>query len=450
MRNFRALLLNQGVTTIAAFGPQLIAMRTWGRAEFFDWTLTISLPGYLTLGDFGFGTATVNEITQLMGRGDKERAKVVYQSTWASVTAITLVLALLMFAVLPFFDPVHALNLLKTPRWEAQAVIAVFGVNALLSQQGTFILAGYQSEHCFDRYQHSQTIQKLLEMLVLLLGVSLPRHMVGLAVAVLGVRVLVYAFSTRDMWSRNNWLRPGFRHFNKETALAMLRPATFITVYSGATMLNIMGFAQAVARGSNSVVGGLLSNARTISRVSNQVVGSLGISTGAEFSRLYGGGHISQARELVMESTRRAFWVTVGFVPLMSLVGPPFYKFWTNGKEVDRLALTAMLVSAVANSLWSPLGSAMFSINRTVGISLAFLITNLAGCFAAYALVGSTGVTGAATVMLIVELVMVVLVMNLGMKVIDCTVGEFIRAATRWPKNMFRRGRAEPTAPNEP
>lgn len=435
-RSFRATLVNQAVSFVSVFVLQFVASRTWGADTYFDWSIIISVPAYLTLGDFGFGTATVSEITQLIGRGDKERAKVVYQSTWLSVTAITCLLALLMFAVLPFFDATHVLKLTSTPRWEAQVVMAVFGLNALLSQQGTFILAGYQTEHHFARYQYTQSIQKLLETVVLVIGVSLPPHMVGLALAVLASRFVVYAVSTWDMWRLNDWLRPGFKHFQAKVALDMIRPAAFVTVYSAASIMSVEGFAQAVSTATGAVSGGILASSRKLARVSNQVVGGLGISTGVEFSRLYGAGDIATARSLVARSTQKAFWMALAFLPVVMLVGPPIYHFWTKTKTIDLFSLTAMLLAAVVNSLWSQLASALFSINRTAKISLAYSTVMLAGCVATYFMAQRFGIQGAAAMMCLAEVAMVVLVVPLGCQIVEEQPGRFLSHVIRIPDGL--------------
>jgi len=449
-RSFRATLVNQAVNFVSVFVLQFVASRTWGADAYFDWSIIIGVPAYLTLGDLGFGTATVSEITQLMGRGDKERAKVVYQSTWLSVTTITVAIALLMLVVLPFFDPTHILKLTRTPRWEAQVVIAVFGLNALLSQQGTFILAGYQTEHLFSRYQYTQSIQKVLETLVLVIGVSLPPHMIALAVAVLMSRVVVYAASTWDMWRLNDWLRPGFKYFDKKVALKMVRPAVFVTVYSGATIMSVEGFAQAVSGATGAVAGGILASSRKLARISNQVVGGLGLSTGVEFSRLYGAGDISQARSLVVNSTRNAFWIAFCFLPVIMVVGPPFYRFWTKTKSIDLWSLTAMLLAALVNSLWSQLASALFSINRTTKISLAYSVTMHVGCLATFFTAKQFGIQGATTIMCLVEVAMVFIVVPIGCQVIDENPFRFLRSATTLPDQVKARLTKALSGPRHP
>lgn len=438
-RSFRATLVNQAVSFVSVFVLQFVASRTWGADTYFDWSIIISVPAYLTLGDFGFGTATVSEITQLIGRGDKERAKVVYQSTWLSVTAITCLLALLMFAVLPFFDATHVLKLTSTPRWEAQVVMAVFGLNALLSQQGTFILAGYQTEHHFARYQYTQSIQKLLETVVLVIGVSLPPHMVGLALAVLASRFVVYAVSTWDMWRLNDWLRPGFKHFQAKVALDLIRPAAFVTLYSAASIMSVEGFAQAVSGATGAVAGGILSSSRKLARVSNQVVGGLGVSTGVEFSRLYGAGDIPTARSLVVTSTQKAFWIALAFLPTVMLLGPPFYHFWTKTKTIDLFSLTAMLLAALVNALWSQLASALFSINRTAKISLAYSAVMLLACLATFFSAKNFGIQGAATTMFLAEVAMVCLVLPVGCQVIEERPIQFLTQVIKVPESVKRK-----------
>ena len=112
-----------------------------------------------------------------------------------------------------------------------------------------------------------------------------------------------------------------------------------------------------------------------------------------------------------------------------------------------------MLLAALVNSLWSQLASALFSINRTTKISLAYSVTMLLGCLATFFTAKQYGIQGATTIMCLVEVAMVVVIVPIGCQVIQENPLHFLRSATRLPdqvKEKLAKALAGPRRPGQP
>ncbi|MBX3097615.1 MAG: hypothetical protein KF812_12215, partial [Fimbriimonadaceae bacterium] len=192
----------------------------------------------------------------------------------------------------------------------------------------------------------------------------------------------------------------------------------------------------ALTLATGASTGGVLASSRKLARVSNQVVGGLGMSTAAEFSRMYGAGEITRARALILSTTQRAFWIAVCFLPFMTVVGPPLYHFWTKTKTIDLWSLTAMLLAAVFNSIWSPLATGLLSINRTAKASTAYALTMFGCCVATFFVAQRFGIEGAATLMAAAEVAMIMVIVPTGCQLLEMKPTTFLREAVRAPDTL--------------
>jgi O-antigen/teichoic acid export membrane protein len=111
VRGLGASALAPLATAAIQLGTVPVLLHSWGAERYGEWLLMFAIPGYLTLSDAGFGDASGSDMTARVAAGDREGALQTFQSSWAVLTMVSVVLGLLALSGVWFVPWAHWLRL---------------------------------------------------------------------------------------------------------------------------------------------------------------------------------------------------------------------------------------------------------------------------------------------------------------------------------------------------
>ncbi|MBS1712899.1 MAG: lipopolysaccharide biosynthesis protein [Armatimonadetes bacterium] len=400
----QVVTLLSGVVTVPLF------MRYWGQDLFGEWLFLSSIPTYLSMSGFGFGTTAGSDMTMLVAQGKRLEALRVLQTAWLLSTVLTVgVVGVAM--VVCFVAPLDQWfkNFTLSPR-ECLSILTVLLLSVAVAQQGSLIDSVAKAIGMFDRNVFFMNVMRLCEVVA------------GIVVVVAGGDPWCYAWTLIVFkvvtylsfwaWYRRiaPWLYLGWRYAGKDTLKPMVGPALTFSAFNLGYAMSIQGILILVGAFLSPAATALFGPLRTLTRVVLQAATALGNTVWPELSRAVGAGDLGLARRLHRKSIQITFWIVAPSSVVLFFIGPWVFAKWTTIQGLDPLLLGLLLVVTLFGSLWGVSSSVPLSINKHQSTAYVFIATTT-GVFAlAAALVKQAGLVGVAVAMVIGEAVMLAFV----------------------------------------
>ncbi|MBO6785135.1 MAG: hypothetical protein JJ899_17950, partial [Alphaproteobacteria bacterium] len=168
----------QAFSQIVAFSIQIgsvpLFLHFWGTGLYGEWLVLAAFPAYLVISDLGFTTATSNEVTMRVSRGDVAGALTAFQTTWAFVTVVSLVAAGLLVAASFAVPLADWFDFARLSNYGASVVLALLLFQVLVNIQTGIAAAGLISAGQYGLHAFLTALTRLVAFLlvvvVLLLG----------------------------------------------------------------------------------------------------------------------------------------------------------------------------------------------------------------------------------------------------------------------------------------
>src|SRR6202171_4850106 len=149
IRGFGATALGPVVTAIIQLGTVPLLLHAWGAAKYGDWLLLSAVPSYLGLSDMGFGTASGSDMTMRVAAGDRDGALRTFQSSWALLTSVSIVMLLLASATVWWIPWQRWLRLSSVSSLQAATIMIILGAYVIVGQQNNVAESGYRCDGNF-------------------------------------------------------------------------------------------------------------------------------------------------------------------------------------------------------------------------------------------------------------------------------------------------------------
>jgi O-antigen/teichoic acid export membrane protein len=104
IKNARASLFEKGSKTLLRLIQIPLLIYFLGVEDFGRWTVLYTIPSWLTLANFGFGTVASNQITMFVAEKSIGKAKIIYASTFFLLLIIFIVGMILTIAIVPIVN----------------------------------------------------------------------------------------------------------------------------------------------------------------------------------------------------------------------------------------------------------------------------------------------------------------------------------------------------------
>jgi O-antigen/teichoic acid export membrane protein len=414
-----------------------VFLHFWGVPLYGEWMIVNAIPAYLSFSDGGFGTVAGNEMTMLVAREDREGALRVFQSCWWLIAIICTATGALLCGALYYLPAARFLKLSAISESDTKWIIFYLGVSILLGQLEQLLQSAYR---CIGRYSYGTLVKSVLSLIAfasMIVAVALGggARIAALVFAVVNIAetILLCILVRRDIpWIQYGWQNASFAEIRK-----LARPAIAYMCFPLGNALNLQGTLLAVgyALGPTEVV--VFGTARTVSRIALQMVSMVNNTFGPEMSIAYGAGNYELTRTLLRRACQLALVVAFVIVIIMITIGPWFLTHWTSGHvPPSRPLLSILLLVVVLYALWSTSSTLMSSTNLHQRLAVYYIIGTSISCILCYFLARSYGLYGAASSLLVAELVMNLYVIPASVRISRDTVPAFFASMAHFPQSL--------------
>ncbi len=434
-------MLSNWVAKIAGTIVQLVQvpvfLHFWNVNLYGEWVIVSAIPSYLSFSNIGFGSVAGNEMTMLTAAGEREKALSVFQSCWWLIVAICGVVGLLLWPVLYFVPISNALKLHWISATDTRWILLYLGLSVLLGQFEQLMSSAYTSVGRYAYGAFLKSIMSILAFVAMLIPVVLG-HGARTTALVFAIANGIGTIALGVMVRRDiPWIRYGWQHARLSELRRMGGPAIAFMGFPIGVSLNLQGTLIAVGYvlGPLDVV--IFSTARTVSRVALQMVQMVNFSFWPELSLAYGAKDEALFRDLHRRSCQLALAIGVVMIGCMMSFGPWFLHHWTSGHvPPSRPLLAILLLVVVFYALWSTSSTVVSATNQHQKLAAYFLVATSITIVFTFVLARRYGIYGAATSLLIAELIMNIHVLPNSLRITHDTIGAFLGSMFHIPASL--------------
>lgn len=438
-RGVGASAVQQAMTILIQVAAVPILLSHWGVGVYGAWLILSAVPSYLSLTDFGFGTAASNQMAMRYARGDMDGARASFSASIAlaaSSAAICAALVLIAATVLPV-DHLRGVGAL--PSGEARLVLIALSLSLLAGMLRTVFYSVLYADGRYPLGIVLLTFCRGLEFFALA-GTALLGGQPGqAATAVAGVSLATTAAYGLFVLVSSPWLPLRGLHIRARELKGLVAPSLSFLLFPLASALNIQGVVLVIGLTSSPHAVVVFSTLRTLSRLTVMPLRSLMDAMRPEMSRAYGLGEAQTLRAMTSFLTWVAAWAALAIIAGLSVIGPHLMSAWTTGKVALQWPVYGLLMAASwVQAAAYPSYMLLYASNRHRLISLSYLVINLF-VVGLCLLVPSGLIAGHAAVLLLAELAMGGVAVGLSAGMIDSTPWLVLRSVVAPPAHSLAK-----------
>jgi len=391
-KNFSAHAYGQCVIAFIQLAGVPILLHFWGVKLYGEWLILFAIPAYLSMTDLGFAQSAANDMTQRMGRGDREGSLVVFQSIGlliglCSITGLALVMLILIFTPFGSWLPLHALS-----QKQASWVLGLLAAEVLVKLNEGTLHAGYRANGG-NALHWSIYYSTLLVQYLGIWSMAITGHgPVAAAGVFLAVRLLVTPAVALLLHRLYPWLPIGVSHSHWVEVRKLTKPALANLAFPLAQGLNIQGMVLVIGGVLGPIAVVIFSTLRTLTRLALQAVLTISHATEPEYARVVGIGDLGLLRRLYVHTTQIALILALLLATGLYIFGGWILRLWTHGKvPMDSSLFAWLLASAVAGTLWYSGLTLLKAANKHLRAAVMFVFAAALAVGLAYILMKFTG-----------------------------------------------------------
>jgi O-antigen/teichoic acid export membrane protein len=421
-------------STVIQFVQIPVFLHFWSVPLYGEWMIVNSIPAYLSFSNVGFGSVAGNEMTMLVARDDRAAALRIFQSCWWLIALICTATIVLLSGTLYYLPASRLLRLTTLGESDTKWIIFYLGVSVLLGQLEQLLQSAYRA---VGRYPYGTFLKNMFSLFAfgcMIGAVALGAGARTTALVFASVNVAITIFFCILVRRDIPWIEYGWQHASFAEIRKLARPAFAYMAFPLGNALSLQGSLLAVgyALGPTEVV--IFSTARTVSRVALQMVQMVNTTFEPEMSIAFGAGNYELTRTLLRRACQLALLVALVLVLVMLSFGPWFLVHWTGGHvPPSRPLLSILLAVVVLYALWSTSGTLMTSTNQHQRLATYYILGTSVACVLCYLMSRAYGLYGAASSLLISEIVMNLYVVPACLNIAHDTLPAFLASMLHFP-----------------
>lgn len=405
----------QAFSQAAAFGIQIgsvpLFLHFWGTALYGEWLVLAAFPAYLVISDLGFTTATSNEVTMRVSRGDQAGALVAFRTTWAFVSLLSVIVAAALVAGSFAVPLAEWFEFTRLTGFGASVVLALLLFQVLVNIQTGIAAAGLISAGQYGLHAFLTALTRLVAFAVVAVLLVLGKGPVAAALAMAAVECLGFAVVVGFASHHSKWMRYGLDGISRRMFRRLATPSIGFAGFILGNAISIQGpvivIGAVVGPSAVAVFSTLRILARAVVMFANLVFANLR----PEMAMAYGRDDIRLMRRISNRAIQFSVWLAgTAFVALL-LVGPVVVDVWTVGRiEVTQPLFGLLLLAGMATLTWTGTATALYATNNNQVIALFYVVVASVGVLASIIAGFVVGTSGVAAMLALSELVVLVFV----------------------------------------
>lgn len=378
----------------------------WGLTLYGIWTMIMTIPSFLVLGDFGIVNSAGARMLLLVAQDNTKGAQVTLNTAWtATIAIIAVLMGAIAFALWKLPDGIVPTTA-GFGEADSRLTIMLLLAYGLLTIVFRLNAAAFRAVMLYTPSLLCQTVTYLFENAAVVVLALLGYGPVVAACGLLATRIVAtfgtYVLGLRMVPS----LKPGFTRASWAEWSELWGPALAASAFG----FGLAGYLQGSVMLLGAVAGAAAIPAftavRTLSRLGVQVATLVSIPVAQEFAGAMGKSQMYRAgRFFGLVLVPAVLLSTFGALGLI-LIGDPFIRLWTHGAIVaDHDLILFMAISSFAAMFWNPLANLIMVINRQRAFSYVNLGISAVGLLVIYLLADSLGASAAGLSFALVDMV---------------------------------------------
>jgi len=355
-----------------------ILLSFWGMENFGAWIVLSAVPSYLSLSDFGFGTASSNRMAMHLARAEHMQASTSFFASLSVTITSAIIICAGASALVWLISPEMYLKVGNIDTNATRWIILLLITSTIFNMVRTTFYSILFSDGRFSIGITLLTFCRTLEFLALILAAALGGKMETAAAA---VAVIAAINTTLYGWfavSSAHWLaRPTAQRVYQEI-ISLARPSFAFLLFPISNAINLQGVVTLLSlSGSGPAVVGF-TTVRTLSRLAVMPLRSIMDSLRPEISRLFGLSNYQDLQKLHFALATASLWGGACIALGLLAVGPTMIHFWTKGHvAADLLVMALLTLTAMVQAIAYPNYMLLYGSNRHQLMAAAYLAINL-------------------------------------------------------------------------
>jgi O-antigen/teichoic acid export membrane protein len=432
----RGLVANiggMGVTVVIQLVSVPILLAAWGVPTYGEWLVLSAVPTYVALSDLSFSSVAGNSMVMLVAQGKRADAVTLGRRLWSIVTVLTGIAVLAAVGIALVFGGAFGSGA-AIPASEAQMVLVALFLQVAVGNQYGVLDAWYRASGRYPLSTLLRNLGRLFEFGALMGAVLLGARPGVAAISFLAGSAAGFAVSWVVLRRAVPWstFRPELPQL--QTFRELFAPGLAFMAFPIGNALSLQGFTIVIGATLGAAAVVVFSTTRTMTRAAVQAMGALGNSVWPELSRSVGGGHLEEARMILVRATQLSIAASLSLVLVLAVTGPAVIRWWTHGAvEPPRDLLYLLLLVVVCNTFWNVLFLVLLATNRHRRVAAAYLLGTATALLGAVPLTAAFGLTGAVMSLLAIEVFMASVVLPNSLRIIGDTPCAFLRVLVDVP-----------------
>ncbi len=368
-RRILSSVLANGIGKIWVLLIQLVTVPVisvkWGPSGYGVWLMLSTVPTYVALGNFGFGTAATVDMTRHYAKGERESALGTFQSAWILVSSVFFCILLADLAVWLCRDRI--LNLIpnvgsREDTFNAAVILVVYSVFAM---EMAFFASGYMStrRNAEGTFLYDLTIPT--ETCALIAACLLGGSMSTAALAITAVRVLAGIAYYVRLRRYEPWLKIGWSHASLHTIRRLAQPAIASLSMTLSAALSLEGLILSLGLFVSPAATAVFATARMVTRIPLQVVGLTSRATLPEMTAAFSSGDKALSARLIILNLGFTAAVATPFAAAFIIFGPYILATLSRNRLHAGSDLFVWLaLVALFQATWNTFAQFLFAINK--------------------------------------------------------------------------------------
>lgn len=375
-----------------------------GVRQYAVWLVLTAIPTYLGLSDLGFSGAASTDAAQRLVAGDPAGARRSIQSAWTLVMSVVAVVAVVGVPLV--FACYHGSPAAGVSAGAGRAVVLAQLVAVAAWIQAGFVEGSFRANGQYPFGICLMIAIRVLEFAALGAALALS-HRLWVAAAVLALtRVVLVSVYVAVARARMAWFALGWSAASRSVVARLALPSL---TYSGFTfgfgILN-QGYLLLAASALRPAEVVAFTTVRTIVNSTQQVTVTVTNGVLGELTRAVAAGALARARTIVVTAARFSLLACGAASLLLLLVGEQVVAVWTDHRvHPDRVFLTLMVLTVLADVPWQLACSVLRSANRHQVVGVVYLATCAASLAAARLLLPVLGLDAAPISLFLLDVV---------------------------------------------
>lgn len=417
-RGTSAQVLFHAVQIIIRLAEVPLFIGFWGIHLYGEWLILAAIPTYLSLGDLGFVSAACREMSMRSSAGKQKEALAVFQSTWALLLVISLIIILLVVFLIDIVQIENWFGFVSIHTRELKIILLLLSGHVLIDFQSGLLTGGFW---CSGRYPLSifwSTVTHVFEFCGIAIALSVGGTPIQAATCFFVGRLLGAILTWISLVQVVPWIRFGLVHASIDELKQLLSPALASLAIPMGNTLNIQGIRIAIGIVMGPTAVAMFTPMRTLSRFAMQPPVLISRVIEPELSLIYGQRNFDLFSNLYTHACQIAFWIGIAVCLLLVMVSNWLFPLWTDGRVILQWPLYFLLLLGVAiHDIWHTALMAPYAANRHGRIAIFYCVVyGMIALIVGYAGAVAMGLIGVGLSLIFVEIAMAVCVIPVALK----------------------------------